>query len=99
MTRRAPLPLRRDIVFLVLGGAWGTFTVVTAGPWPLMLISVATMLGPGFIRLWLSEPGTGLKPGSRPEESREPLSSPSLGRSDQGSGADSSPPPACTMRP
>lgn len=56
MTRRALPPLQRDIFFLVIGGAWGTFTVVTAGPWPLMLISSATMLGPGFLRLWLSRP-------------------------------------------
>lgn len=58
MTRRALPPLRRDILFLVLGGGWGTFTIYTEGPWPLMLISAATMLGPGFLRLWLSAPGT-----------------------------------------
>lgn len=57
MTRRALPPLQRDILFLALGGAWGTYTIYTAGPWPLMLISSATMLGPGFLRLWLSRPG------------------------------------------
>lgn len=57
MTRRALPPLQRDIFFLLLGGGWGTYIVVTAGPWPLMLISSATMLGPGFLRLWLSRPG------------------------------------------
>lgn len=45
-------------MFLLLGGVWGSWTVLTAGPWPLMLISAATMLGPGFLRLWLSGPGT-----------------------------------------
>lgn len=56
MTRRALPPLQRDIFFLLLGGGWGTYIVATAGPWPLMLISSATMLGPGFLRLWLSRP-------------------------------------------
>ena len=56
MTRRALPPLQRDVLFLALGGAWGTYIVFTAGPWPLMLISSATMLGPGFLRLWLSRP-------------------------------------------
>jgi len=57
VSRRALPPFQRDIFFLALGGAWGTWTVYTAGPWPLMLISSATMLGPGFLRLWLSRPG------------------------------------------
>lgn len=57
MTRRALPPLQRDVFFLLLGGGWGTYIVYTAGPWPLMLISSATMLGPGFLRLWLSRPG------------------------------------------
>jgi hypothetical protein len=55
--RRIP-PLGRDALFLVAGLGWGTYTIVTKGPWPLMLISAATMLGPGFLRLWLSGPGT-----------------------------------------
>jgi len=57
VTRRALPPLQRDVLFLALGGAWGSYIVFTAGPWPLMLISSATMLGPGFLRLWLSRPG------------------------------------------
>ena len=57
MSRRALPPLHRDVLFLALGGAWGSYIVFTAGPWPLMLISSATMLGPGFLRLWLSRPG------------------------------------------
>lgn len=77
-TRRALPPLQRDIFFLVLGGVWGTYTVYTAGPWPLMLISAATMLGPGFLRVWLSERGMpdslGL-PDSEQQEQR-PLSLP-----------------------
>ena len=59
MSKRALPPFQRDVVFLLLGGGWGTFIVLTAGPWPLMLISSATMLGPGFLRLWLSRPGIG----------------------------------------
>lgn len=90
MTRRVP-PLRRDLVFLVLGGAWGTWTVITAGPWPLMLISAATMLGPGFLRLWLSDPSTGLNPGSPLRELPEPSPSPLPGQSGQVSVAESSP--------
>lgn len=70
MSRRAIPPLQRDALFLVLGGAWGTWTVLTAGPWPLMLISAAVMLGPGFLRLWLSGPGTPDRFGS---PDREPL--------------------------
>lgn len=68
MTRGQLPPLRRDLFFLLLGGAWGTWTVLTAGPWPLMLISAATMLGPGFLRLWLSGPGTQAISGSPPSE-------------------------------
>jgi hypothetical protein len=43
-----------------------------------MLISAATMLGPGFLRLWLSGPGTGARlslPPSEPEEQRPSLDS------------------------
>jgi hypothetical protein len=87
VTRRRVLPpLQRDLFFLVLGGAWGTYTVYTAGPWPLMLISAATMLGPGFLRLWLSGPGTGARlplPRSAPEE-LEPSSSSGLPTADSG---------------
>lgn len=75
MTNRPLHPLQRDLFFLVMGGGWGTYTVLTAGPWPLMLISSATMLGPGFLRLWLSGPGTGLRPGLPPQGSSEPPSS------------------------
>ena len=56
--RRSTAPLRRDVLFLTLGAGWGTWTVWTEGPWPIMLISAAVMLGPGFLRLWLSAPGT-----------------------------------------
>ncbi len=76
MSRRALPPLQRDLFFLILGGAWGTWTVFTAGPWPLMLISAATMLGPGFLRLWLSGPGTARSlPSQPPEPPGPPLSS------------------------
>jgi hypothetical protein len=77
-TRRGLPPLHRDVFFLGLGGAWGTWTIYTAGPWPLMLISAATMLGPGFLRLWLSGPGTRVNQQSQPPESLEQqgLSSP-----------------------
>lgn len=76
MNRRRVLPpLQRDIVFLILGGVWGTYTVYTAGPWPLMLISAATMLGPGFLRLWLSGPGT---PGNRGSLGEAPSGPPPL---------------------
>ena len=68
MTRRALPPLQRDIFFLALGGSWGTYIVYTAGPWPLMLISSATMLGPGFLRLWLSRPGIAASLSSGPSE-------------------------------
>lgn len=73
--RRALPPLQRDVFFLVLGGAWGTWTIYKAGPWPLMLISAATMLGPGFLRLWLSGPGT---PGNRGSLEQEPPGPPPL---------------------
>lgn len=58
------------MVFLLAGGAWGSYTVFTAGPWPLMLISAATMLGPGFMRLWISgaTPGSPSLPGPEPGE-------------------------------
>jgi hypothetical protein len=79
--RRGLPPFQRDLFFLVLGGGWGTWTVITAGPWPLMLISAATMLGPGFLRLWLSGPGTGLSPGSPEPEPPEPPRSLSAGSS------------------
>lgn len=79
MVRKVLLPLRRDMFFLVLGGLWGTWTVITAGPWPLMLISAATMLGPGFLRLWLSGPGTERNHGSRRPELPELPRSPSCG--------------------
>lgn len=75
MTRRDLPPLRRDLAFLLLGGAWGTWTVLTAGPWPIMLISAATMLGPGFVRLWLLGPGTPASLGSPPPEPPPPSSS------------------------
>lgn len=81
MTSQERQPLRRDLLFLVLGGAWGTWTVITAGPWPLMLISAATMLGPGFLRLWLSAPRTGASPPSLPPVPPEPPPSPSPGPS------------------
>lgn len=91
MTRQQLPPLRRDLVFLVLGGGWGTYTVVTAGPWPLMLISAATMLGPGFLRLWLSGPGTRASPGSELSEPPEPSPSSLPGPSGQVSGAEARP--------
>jgi hypothetical protein len=81
VTSQERQPLRRDLFFLVLGGAWGTWTVITAGPWPLMLISAATMLGPGFLRLWLSAPGTRGNPGLPPPEPPGPLPSSSAGSS------------------
>lgn len=85
MSRRALPPFQRDVFFLLLGGAWGTWTVYTAGPWPLMLISSATMLGPGFLRLWLSGPGTAPRPSLPPPEPPEPLpSSPSTSPSTAG---------------
>jgi hypothetical protein len=75
VTRRALPPLQRDIFFLALGGAWGTYIVFTAGPWPLMLISSATMLGPGFLRLWLSRPGIVASLSSGPSGLAGPLGS------------------------
>jgi hypothetical protein len=75
-------------VFLILGGFWGTFTVLTAGPWPLMLISAATMMGPGFLRLWLSGPATGANFSSPPPEPLPPSSSPSPGPTPATSGAE-----------
>jgi hypothetical protein len=80
-TRRRVLPpWGRDIFFLALGGTWGTWTAYTEGPWPIMLISAATMMGPGFLRLWLSGPGMRLNQQSPPEEplGLEPSSSPGL---------------------
>lgn len=75
MTQRQLPPLRRDLFFLLLGGAWGTWIVFTAGPWPLMAVSAATMLGPGFLRLWLSGPAIGASPPSQPLEPAGPSSS------------------------
>lgn len=75
MSRRALPPLKRDVLFLVLGAGWGTFIIYTSGPWPLMLISAATMLGPGFLRLWLSGPATR---GSLPSPPPEPPEPPQL---------------------
>lgn len=82
MTRRALPPFQRDLFFLLIGGGWGTYTVITAGPWPLMLISAATMLGPGFMRLWLLRPGTALNPGSQSEAPSELSASSSSGSSE-----------------
>jgi hypothetical protein len=88
-TRRRVLPpLGRDIFFLVLGGTWGTWTAYTEGPWPIMLISAATMMGPGFLRLWLSGPGTGARLSLPPEEPSEPQPSLSSGPSSPESEAD-----------
>lgn len=86
MTRRALPPLQRDVLFLALGGAWGTYIVFTAGPWPLMLISSATMLGPGFLRLWLSRPDIAgsLSSGSSGPAEPSPLSSPTSPALDPG---------------
>jgi hypothetical protein len=69
VSKRTLPALQRDAFFLILGGMWGSWTVYTAGPWPLMLISAAVMLGPGFLRLWLSGPGTRV---SLPSPSQEP---------------------------
>jgi hypothetical protein len=88
VTRRALPPLQRDIFFLVLGGAWGSWTVFTAGPWPLMLISSATMLGPGFLRLWLSRPGIAASLSSVSSGQEELSGSPSPGSSVPDPGAD-----------
>lgn len=88
MTRRELPPLRRDLFFLLLGGSWGTWTVVTAGPWPLMLISAATMLGPGFLRLWLSAPGTAARLQLPPPEQPEQQPSSLPGQPTAGSGAE-----------
>lgn len=85
--RRRP-PLQRDVLFLLLGGGWGTYTVVTEGPWPLMLISAATMLGPGFLRLWLSGPGIRDSLQSPPQELPALPDSPSPGPSPEPSGVD-----------
>jgi hypothetical protein len=89
VTRRALPPLQRDVVFLLLGGAWGSYIVFTAGPWPLMLISSATMLGPGFLRLWLSRPGIADSLSSPPSGPEELLasSSPTLPAADSGAEA------------
>lgn len=75
MSTRTPFPLRRDALFLFLGAAWGTVTILREGPWPLMLISAGTMLGPGFLRLWLSGTATAGKPPSLPAAPQEPPSS------------------------
>jgi len=88
VTRRALPPLQRDVLFLALGAAWGTHIVFTSGPWPLMLISSATMLGPGFLRLWLSRPGIADSLSSRPSGSGELLGSSSPTSPTQGPGAD-----------
>lgn len=80
MSRRALPPLQRDLFFLILGGGWGTWTIYKAGPWPLMLISAAVMLGPGFLRLWLSGPGTRVSLQSPPPESPGPQLSSSPGQ-------------------
>lgn len=89
MSRRVLPPFQRDIFFLALGGAWGTWTVYTAGPWPLMLISSATMLGPGFLRLWLSRPGIAgsLSSGQSELGERSASSSPTLPALDPGAEA------------
>jgi hypothetical protein len=86
VSRRALPPLQRDIFFLALGGAWGTWIIYTAGPWPLMLISSATMLGPGFLRLWLSRPDIGASLSSGPSGQGElsGSSSPTLPAVDPG---------------
>jgi hypothetical protein len=75
VTRRALPPLQRDVLFLILGGGWGTWIIYKSGPWPLMLISSATMLGPGFLRLWLSRPGIAGSLSSPPSEPGELLAS------------------------
>lgn len=80
MTRRRALPaLYRDLFCLFLGGGWGTYTVVTAGPWPLMLVSAVTMMGPGFLKVWLSGNGTGARLLSQSLEQVEPSPSSSSG--------------------
>jgi len=86
--RRRP-PLQRDVLFLLLGGAWGSYTVYTEGPWPLMLISAATMLGPGFLRLWLSRPGIAdsLSSGPSGPEELSASSSPTSSTPDPGADA------------
>lgn len=63
-----PPPARRDLVFLVLGGMWGTWIVLTDGQWSLMFIAAGTMLGPGFLRLLLSVIATGANGLSRSSE-------------------------------
>jgi hypothetical protein len=87
VSRRALPPLKRDVLFLVLGAGWGTFTVYTEGPWPLMLISAATMLGPGFLRLWLSAPATRASLQLPPPEPPEPPASSLSGPSESGAEA------------
>jgi hypothetical protein len=89
VTTRALPPLQRDIFFLALGGVWGSYIVYTAGPWPLMLISSATMLGPGFLRLWLSRPGIAASLSSGPSGPGElsPSSSPTSPALDPGADA------------
>lgn len=89
MTRRELPPLRRDLVCLILGGAWGTWTALTAGPWPIMLVSAAMCMGPSFVRLWLLGPGTGISASPAPPDSPSPPGPPSLGPSPAASsGAD-----------
>lgn len=55
--------------------------MVKAGPWQLMLISAAVMLGPGFLRLWLSRPGIADSLLSQPQEPSALPSSESPGSS------------------
>jgi hypothetical protein len=89
VTRRALPPLQRDVLFLALGGVWGSYIVFTSGPWPLMLVSSATMLGPGFLRLWLSRPdiaGSLSSPPSAPGE-LSPSSPPTSSALDPGAEA------------
>lgn len=88
MTRQELPPLRRDLFFLAVGTVWGTFTVLTAGPWPLMLISAGTMLGPSFMRFWLLRSAIEGPAGSVPPDSPVPPSSPLGGPSPAASGAE-----------
>lgn len=87
MTRQELPPLRRDLFFLAVGTAWGTFIVLNDGAWPLMLISAGTMLGPSFMRFWLLRQATGEASGSVPLEPPAPPS-PLAGPSPAPSGAD-----------
>jgi hypothetical protein len=58
VTRRVLPAFQRDVVCLLFGAAWGTWTVYSEGPWQTLVISAALMMGPGFVKLWLSGPGT-----------------------------------------